>query len=218
MSSFQQIDDLVFDEINQQEPLVDLHDHVPMDGNITHQANKQARRKHHDGSLTNPSSSTVSGVGDDQTNKKLNHREIEMQRRKQMANLYASLRSLLPLEYIKGKRTIPDQIDQTVNYIKHMQENIKGLGVKRDQLMDFMGTMSMNTNESLNNLLSNTVIVNICNEGIEILINSCSIQDGFLLSRVLKTLVGEGLNIISCTSTRANNRILHTIQTEVRFL
>lgn len=110
-------------------------------------------------------------------------------------------------------------MDQAVKYIKYMQENIEVLCFKRDQLKNFMGMMSMNTNhERLRNFLPNTVVVNRCNGGIEILINSCSTPDGFLLSRILETLVEEGFDIISCTSTRARERFLHTIQSEVSFL
>ncbi|PWA46789.1 achaete-scute transcription factor-related protein [Artemisia annua] len=135
------------------------------------------------------------------------HREIERQRRQDMTKLNGSLRNLLPIEFVKGNRSISDHRHQAMQYIKQMEENVKGLSTRRDKLKNNKSSSSMNH-------LHNTVSVNLCNGGVDILINSCTIEDGFHLSLVLKALDEEGLNVTSCTSTKANDRLLHAIQSE----
>ncbi|KAL7583417.1 transcription factor bHLH118 [Lactuca sativa] len=147
---------------------------------------------------------------DDQTQKKMVHREIERQRRQEMSQLYASLRGLLPIEFVKGNRSVSDHMNQAVHYIKQKEESIKEISTKRDRLKK-----PFDTNESSMNQLSNTVSVKFCNGGVEILINSCSIEEGFALSQVLDAVMEEGLNIVSCSSTKVNNRLLHSIRSEV---
>nr|XP_043614399.1 transcription factor bHLH118-like [Erigeron canadensis] len=151
------------------------------------------------------------GEDDNQTQKKMVHREIEKRRRQQMAQLYATLRDLLPLKLVKGNRSISDHMHQAVHYIKQMEENIKDLSIKRDKLKK---SSDPNNESSMNYLPNNTVSVKFCEGGIEILINSCSIQDGFTLSRVLKALVVEGFSVTNCTLTEVNNRLLHSIRCE----
>ncbi|KAL4575899.1 hypothetical protein LXL04_011986 [Taraxacum kok-saghyz] len=242
MFSFQQSDELVFHEIpcnsisfkqpppNQEDLIVELHDHVNMDGNSNISVSNKARKRH--GNIQSPSSKPNSattnhdhGGGDSSkdelTNRKLLHREIERQRRQDMAKLYASLRGLLPLEFVKGKRSTSDHMFEAVNYIKHMQENINVLSFKRDRLKKdvetgvSLGSPVINSNEKrLMNPVPNTVSISSCKGGIQIMINSCSVEGGFPLSRVLQAISEEGLNIITCNSTKVNERLFHSIQSE----
>nr|WIE96206.1 basic helix-loop-helix transcription factor [Loropetalum chinense var. rubrum] len=77
----------------------------------------------------------------DNKKKKILHKDLERQRRQRIATLYDSLRSLLPLEYLKA--------------------------------------------------------------GVEVVMSSALEKDEKLpLSRVLQVIVGEGLSIVSCISTK----------------
>ncbi|KAK9070347.1 hypothetical protein SSX86_010748 [Deinandra increscens subsp. villosa] len=196
----------------QQDQTPDLHQHdvsnVDMKGKSSINYAGSSSRKRGGNRPSNKPSPGGGGGGDgenDQIQKKMVHREMERQRRQEMAKLYASLRDLLPLEFIKGNRSISDHMYQAMHYIKEMEETVKGLSAKRDQLKSFS-----NSNEN-----SNKVSVSFSNGGVEISINSCLIEDGFSLSKVLNTLVEEGLNVITCTLTKVKDRLHHSIQTEV---
>ncbi|KAK3040137.1 hypothetical protein RJ639_027863 [Escallonia herrerae] len=218
MFSFHQSDELVFDEIpslffqDQSKILQDLViDQASMDESDLITKNPQKKRS--------KSSATGGNQDDDSSNdtkhKKVMHRDIERQRRHEMAKQYAFLRSLLPLEYIKGKRSISDHMHQAVSYINHLQQNIKELDTKRDNLKKLSTTSIVkpkNIGTSLENSLPQIIWVSSCWCGTEILISS---EGNFTLSIVLEVLLEEGLNVVSCVSTEVNERFLHTIQAEV---
>ncbi|KAJ9539696.1 hypothetical protein OSB04_026202 [Centaurea solstitialis] len=157
--------------------------------------------------------------------KKMEHREIERKRRQEMANLCSSLRSLLPLDFIKGKRSMSEHMNQAVNYVKHLEENIKGLKKTRDEIkktyprITDSSSVAQNTNiksESSSRDPPITVTVECSHGVIEVLVTSnCT---GFPISRVMKALVQEGLNVISCNSTKVNERLIHSIHSEVHTL
>ncbi|XP_027923562.1 transcription factor bHLH118-like isoform X2 [Vigna unguiculata] len=146
--------------------------------------------------------------------KKMIHKEIERQRRQEMATCYASLRSLLPLHFIKGKRSISDHMNEAVNYIKHMQNNIKELVAKRDELKKLSNYSSMdNSHEGLHTSCNFTVHENNGVIGIEI--TSGFREERPKVSKLLQLLIQEGLEVVSFLSSEVNGRLLHSVQCEV---
>nr|GEV56059.1 Myc-type, basic helix-loop-helix (bHLH) domain-containing protein [Tanacetum cinerariifolium] len=182
--------------------MVNLHDHVTMERNLNLAgSNKRKWGRNHSPYMANPCI-IVHGVEnkDEHMQRKLVHKEIKRERKKNITKLYASLGTLLPTEFIKGKCSISDRTYLVVNYIKHMQEKIEALSVKRDQLNKLVG-MSVKGN------VMNNVSINSCNgRTVEIQISSYSIEDRFHLSEILKALVEEGLHIINYTFTKINKR------------
>ncbi|MED6171309.1 hypothetical protein PIB30_039662 [Stylosanthes scabra] len=156
-------------------------------------------------------------------NKKWMHRETERQRRQEMGMLCATLRSLLPLKYIKGKRSTSDHMYEAVNYINQLQNKVKKLEAKRDELKKHFSDLNASiddanddddNDESILHLPPYVVVHPLQGVGVEI---SCSYSFKKCLcplSRLLHILIGEGLNIINTISTKRNGRFIHTIQSE----
>ncbi|XP_048326788.1 transcription factor bHLH126 [Ziziphus jujuba] len=154
----------------------------------------------------------------DNDEKKMMRRDNERQRRQQMALLNASLRSQLPLESIKGKRSVADHINEAVNHINNMKNKIEQLTVEKDKIESSLNisTNSPKSETSSDNKQSNSVVIRPCWGGMEIVISGGLSGEDLPLSSVLEVLVlEEGLNVVRCASTKANGRLIHTIQAEV---
>ncbi|KAL0400836.1 UNVERIFIED_CONTAM: Transcription factor [Sesamum latifolium] len=124
----------------------------------------------------------------------------------------------------EGKRAISDHVYQAVNYIKHMQKKIGEMKMRRDKLKRLSNSSGPSSDaEERNSDISGSancvsVNVDVCQGGVEILISSSLNEGNFPLSKVLEDLLGRGLNVLSCVSTRADGQSVHKIQIEVNDL
>lgn len=125
---------------------------------------------------------------------------------------------------IQGKRSTSDHMHQALNYIKQMQKNVQELEKRRDGLKTPSSSSSSHNLEKTAGSSPdqktasspNFVSVDRCRDGVEILINCVAGErSSFPLSKVLRTLQNEGVNVVSCDSTKADNRLLHRVQSEV---
>ncbi|XP_073032902.1 transcription factor bHLH118-like [Primulina eburnea] len=137
--------------------------------------------------------------------RKNERRDLEKRRRNEMANLYASLQTLIPFECIKGKRSISDHMHEAVNYIKHKKKNIQDLKIRRDQLKE-LSDISENSKHS--------VTVNVETRGVEILIHSCLENRSFRISTVFVEIMERGLDVVAWITTTVNGKFFHKIQAE----
>lgn len=117
-----------------------------------------------------------------------------------------------------------DHMQEATNYIKDLQKGIQELSDKRDRLKNSYSTSGSSSSSSSSYCVapqnpcysraSDFVIVTSTRAGVEVIINTALIEE-LPLSRVLKLLIDEGLSTISCTSAQVNDRLLHTIESEV---
>nr|QFU95353.1 basic helix-loop-helix DNA-binding superfamily protein 120a [Eriobotrya japonica] len=182
----------------------------------------KGKQQQHRMILSPNSNNNGANPSDGKTERNIVRRDNERQRRQLMAALNASLRSLLPYELIKGKRSITEHMDEAVNYINHMKAKIEELNAKKEKInkklyecdsQDF----GLRNESSGHNFLKYSIMV--CPTrlgGVEVLVSSsCGEEEGLLLSGVLKVLIAEGLSVVECASTRVNESLFHTIQCEV---
>ncbi|CAN0902642.1 Transcription factor bHLH36 [Linum grandiflorum] len=161
----------------------------------------------------------------DSNSKKVMHRDTERQRRQEMSALYASLRSLLPLEFVKGKRSMSDHMNEAVNYINVLKRRIRELEGKRSEV-NALTNGNGNGNDIVNdaarlNVLPNgsgaansSVEVRRCLAGVEVVLTSSEVV-GWRVSGVMRVMMEEGLTVVNCNSTRVNGTCFHTLLAEV---
>ncbi|XP_022159635.1 transcription factor bHLH120-like [Momordica charantia] len=191
------------------------------DNNVSQKPKNGRRRK-------SPNNTTSDDAGcynnpNEHKKKKIIHRDVERQRRQEMSTLYANLRSLLPLEYLKGKRSICDHMQETVKYIQHTQANIQKLSNKRDELKRLSGhddaASDTATIETLNSSKrdSVSVAVNQKQGGVQVVLHTPT-HHGLPLSTILQALIAQKFDILSCISTKVNDSFLHTIDSQAAAL
>ncbi|XP_052208897.1 transcription factor bHLH36-like [Diospyros lotus] len=181
----------------------------------------------------------------DYKRKKIIHRDAEKKRRHEMAALHRSLRSFLPVEHLKGKRAMSDQIDEAVNYIRHLQKRNEELRHKRDELKERLSaaaalnerrqssgkvgvesssksskcSSSSASEKQKQGSSSSSVRVEIsCRNKLVQVVVSTAIEGGVPASTLLKALFQQhqGLSLITCISTTLNQTLLvHTVHSQV---
>ncbi|XP_057869432.2 transcription factor bHLH118 [Cryptomeria japonica] len=143
------------------------------------------------------------------TSKNSIHTSTERQRRKDMKSLYSSLRSLLPEEYVMGKRSIADQLLRTANYIKHLQEKVKEAKQVRDETCQKKMCQDLPVSVASQTFPS----IKIDSSGSFIVVSTINCQIAF--SDLLFAMENNDLHVVSASSCAMNDKFFHTVHAKV---
>nr|XP_009792928.1 PREDICTED: uncharacterized protein LOC104239891 [Nicotiana sylvestris] len=103
-----------------------------------------------------------------------------------------------------------------------MRKNMEELACNRERLKEMRNICSSDHNSHLaapsSSMKSDDdqdrILVKKCKEGVEISVIS-NLEGGLALTKVLRVLMEEWLLVISCVSSKINQRSLHVVQSEV---
>lgn len=144
------------------------------------------------------SSGSGSGSGGPGSHKKLSHNAYERDRRKQLNELYISLRSLLPDADHTKKLSIPTTVCRALKYIPELQKQVENLEKKKEKLASSNckpGVLSVRGS------IAPTVSATCLNDK-EIMVQISLLRDtdastALPLSKCINVLENEGLQLIS---------------------
>nr|AFK46849.1 unknown [Lotus japonicus] len=100
-------------------------------------------------------------------------------------------------------------MNEVVNYINHLQKNIKELSDKRDELNNLSNILKKDRASASFTFHQSDGCV-----GIEIT-SGFREEEGLPVSKLPEILLEEGLEVVSCISTKVNGKLLHSMQCEV---
>lgn len=122
-------------------------------------------------------------------------------------------------DHHQGKRSISDHMHEGTKYIKHLENKVKQLQAKRDQFKELSNLSPVVSDSGSFNTthLPICVIVHPFVGGVQIKCSYSFRQYAFPLSRVIDMVLKEGLDVVNCTSTKTDDRFIHTVRLEVPY-
>lgn len=124
-----------------------------------------------------------------------------------MKNLYARLYSLLPSDSSKENLTVPDQIDEAINYIKSVEKKLEKCKEKKEKLLYGKRPCSSIASETAK---ITSVEVHDMGPNVDmILLNGLEEQASFY--GIIRLLCKEGFEVVNANFSSNGNSVLQVV-------
>ncbi|XP_022727198.1 transcription factor bHLH162-like [Durio zibethinus] len=148
---------------------------------------------------------------------KVERKIIEKNRRIHMKILYSRLNSLLPHHNSKEPLSLPDQIDEAVNYIKSVQTRLKESREKKESLMGRKRSYRCTDStaaETTVNLKSPEIRINEKGSAMEVVLTTG--QDSqFMFYEMIRILNEQEAEVLNATFSVVGNTVFHIVHAEI---
>ncbi|ESQ44379.1 hypothetical protein EUTSA_v10006191mg [Eutrema salsugineum] len=153
--------------------------------------------------------------------KKLNHNASERDRRKKINSMFSSLRSCLPASDQSKKLSIPQTVSRSLRYIPELQEQVKKLIQKKEELLVRVSGQSDTEQynkrqpKAVARYVSTVSTTRLGDNEVMVQISSSKIHN-FSISNVLSGLEEDGLVLVDVSSSRSHcERLFYTLHLRV---
>ncbi|RCV29092.1 hypothetical protein SEVIR_5G462400v4 [Setaria viridis] len=146
------------------------------------------------------------------SHRKLSHNAYERDRRKQLNELYSSLRSLLPDADHTKKLSIPTTVSRVLKYIPELQKQVDNLERRKKELTNANCKPGvLNASEIITPIVSATCL-NDTEIMVQVSLQSNMAATTLPLSKCIKVLENEGLHLISSsTYSTLDNKTFYSL-------
>ncbi|KAL9457779.1 hypothetical protein AB3S75_006765 [Citrus x aurantiifolia] len=152
---------------------------------------------------------------------KIERKTIEKNRRDQMKNLYSTLKSLLPNQPSKEALSLPDQVDEAINYIKMLETKLKECKKKKESLQGRERSHACISDGTEARLMTSSspkapeIEIHEMGSNLEVILTS-GVDDQFIFYEVIRILHQDGAEILNANFSVVGNTIFHVIHAEIR--
>ncbi|KAI6673000.1 hypothetical protein NL676_000906 [Syzygium grande] len=149
------------------------------------------------------------------TSRRTERKIIEKNRRDRTKHLFSVLNSLLPSQpFDQEAKSLPDQIDEAIRYIKGLETAVKEAKNKKENLMGKKRpSTSTSSNESAT-IISPQIEISVRDSSLEVILTS-RLHDQFIFSKILRMLHEEKVEVLNANFSVIGNSVYHLVHAKI---
>ncbi|KAK3404725.1 transcription factor bHLH162 [Eucalyptus grandis] len=149
------------------------------------------------------------------TSRRTERKIIEKNRRNRMKHLYSVLNSLLPSQPSDQEaRSLPDQIDEAIKYIKGLETAVKEAKDKKENRMGKKRPSPSTSSSTLEAVKSPQIEIRVRDSSLEVILTS-GLHDQFIFSEILRMLHEEEVEVMNANFSVVGNSVYHLVHAKI---